>query len=236
MTIPDNDQSLAPEPAVTPSGLNRRRFLAYSGMAAGAGIALVACGGDDTADNSANGDTTAAPASTTTTADPEGGATGDLAIAMGAAGLEVLAVNTYTAALDAATAGDLGEVPPAVAEFATTAKNQHQAALDAWNGVLTGAGEQAVTMPPADLEQTVNDAFGEVTDITGLAELANMLEMTASQTYLDAQAVLEGADARMLAGSIQVIDQQHSAVLNYVLGEYPVPEVFQSTDMSILQG
>lgn len=215
--------------------MGRRRFLAVSGMAAGAGIALVACGGDDsssTADTTAAGGTSAAPSTTAA----QGGASGDLAIAMGAAGLEVLAVNTYTAALDAATAGDLGEVPPAVAEFATTAKMQHQAALDAWNGVLTGAGEQAVTTPPADLEQTVNDAFGEVTDITGVAELANMLEMTAAQTYLDAQSVLEGADARMLAGSIQVIDQQHSAILNYVLGEYPVPEVFQSTDMSILQG
>src|SRR5215213_7724397 len=95
-----DDTPTAPKP-----GMDRRRFLAVSGLAAGAG--------------------------TSTTAG--GGAQGDLAIAMGAAGLEVLAVNTYGAALDAATAGDLGEVPPAVAEFATTAKMQHQAALDAWN-------------------------------------------------------------------------------------------------------
>ena len=227
-----DDTPTAPKP-----GMDRRRFLAFSGMAAGAGIALVACG-DDSADN-ANGSASGGATSTTmgsssTTAG--GGAQGDLAIAMGAAGLEVLAVNTYGAALDAATAGDLGEVPPAVAEFATTAKMQHQAALDAWNGVLTDAGEQAVTMPPADLEATVNDQFGQVTDVVGVAELANMLEQTASQTYLDAQSVLEGADARLLAGSIQVVDQQHSAVLNFVLGEYPVPDVFQSTDMSILGG
>ncbi len=217
------------------AGMDRRRFLAVSGMAAGAGIALVACGDDsaDNADGTAQGATSGGGATTTTAG---GGAQGDLAIAMGAAGLEVLAVNTYGAALDAATAGDLGEVPPAVAEFATTAKAQHQAALDAWNGVLTGAGEEAVTTPPADLEQTVNDQFGQVTDVVGVAELANMLEQTASQTYLDAQAVLEGADARALAGSIQVIDQQHSAILNFVLGEYPVPDVFQPVDMSILGG
>jgi len=215
-------------------GMDRRRFLAVTGMAAGAGVVLVACG-DDSADDA---DGTAAGMTTTTAAGggSGGGAQGDLAIAMGAAGLELLAVNTYTAALDAATAGDLGPVPDAVAEFATTAQQQHQAALDAWNGVLTGAGEQEVTMPPSDLEQTVNDQFGQVTDVVGVAELANMLEQTAAQTYLDAQAVLEGADARTLAGSIQVVAQQHSAILNFVLGEYPVPEVFQPTDMSVLAG
>ena len=221
-----DDTPSAPKP-----GMDRRRFLAVSGLAAGAGIALVACS-DDSGDTVADGTTTTAGGATSTTAG--GGGQGDLAIAMGAAGLEVLAVNTYGAALDAATAGDLGQVPDAVAEFATTAKRQHQAALDAWNGVLTGAGEQEVTMPPADLEQTVNDQFAQVTDVAGLAQLANMLEQTASQTYLDAQSVLEGADARALAGSIQVVDQQHSAVLNFVVGEYPVPDVFQSTDMSIL--
>ena len=227
-----DDTPTAPKP-----GMDRRRFLAVSGMAAGAGIALVACGDDsaDNADGTAQGGTSTTSDGPTTTAGG-GGAQGDLAIAMGAAGLEVLAVNTYGAALDAATAGDLGQVPDAVAEFATTAKAQHQAALDAWNGVLTGAGEEAVTMPPADLEQTVNDQFGQVTDVVGVAELANMLEQTAAQTYLDAQAVLESADARALAGSIQVIDQQHSAILNFVLGEYPVPDVFQPTDMSILGG
>jgi hypothetical protein len=67
-----------------------------------------------------------------------------------------------------------------------------------------------------------------------VAELANMLEQTAAQTYLDAQTALEGADARVLAGSAQVTAQQRSAVLFFVLGEYPVPEVFQPTDMSVL--
>jgi hypothetical protein len=210
--------------------MDRRRFLAVTGMAAGAGVVLVACGDDSS--NEADG--TATGLTTTTTAPAAGGAQGDLAIAQGAAGLEVLAVNTYGAALDAAAAGDLGPVPDAVAEFATTAKRQHQAALDAWNGVLADAGEAEVTMPPADLERMVDEQFGQVTDVNGVAQLANMLEQTASQTYLDAQTMLEGADARTLAGSIQVVDQQHSAVLNFVLGEYPVPDVFQSTDMSVL--
>ncbi len=52
---------------------------------------------------------------------------GDLAIGAVAAGLELLAVNTYGAALAAAGAGSLGAVPPAVAEFATTVQGHHQA-------------------------------------------------------------------------------------------------------------
>jgi hypothetical protein len=221
-------------PAAKPSGgLSRRKFLAVSGMTAGVAVVAVACGSDD--NNSGTEATTATTAaaggSTTTTG---GGGGGDLAIAAGAAGLEVLAVNTYGAALDAATAGDLGEVPAAVAEYATTAKMQHQAALDAWNGVLSDNGEPEVSDPPADLETTVNDAFAEVTDITGVAELALMLENVAADTYMDAQSMLEGSDAKQLAGSIQVVDRQHIAILNYVLGEYPVPDTFQNTDNSVL--
>ena len=235
MTTETQGPNTVPE-APASSGLSRRKFLAVSGMTAGVAVIAVACGSDDDGGSGAAGTTAttaAAGGNTTTTA---GGGEGDLAIAAGAAGLEVLAVNTYGAALDAATAGDLGEVPPAVAEFATKAKSQHQAALDAWNGVLADNGEAEVTDPPADLETTVNDAFAEVTDVTGVAELALMLEGIAADTYLDAQSMLEGSDAKQLAGSIQVVDRQHIAILNYVLGEYPVPDTFQNTDQSVLTG
>ncbi len=224
-----------PVEAPASSGLSRRKFLAVGGMTAGVAVIAVACGSDG--DNSGTAGTTATTAATgggMTSTTQGGGGGGDLAIAAGAAGLEVLAVNTYGAALDAATAGDLGEVPPAVAEYATTAQANHQAALDAWNGVLADNGESTVSDPPADLETTVNEAFAEVTDVTGVAELALMLEGIAADTYLDAQSMLEGSDAKQLAGSIQVVDRQHIAILNYVLGEYPVPDVFQTTDNSVL--
>lgn len=163
-----------------------------------------------------------------TTAPPSG----DLAIGAVAAGLELLAVNAYGAALEAAGAGSLGEVPPAVAEFATTVQGHHQEALDAWNGVLTASGQTAVTTPPADLEATVNELFGAVTDVVGAAELALMLEQIAAATYLDAIGKLESDAAIALAGSIQPIERQHIAVLLFVLGMYPVPEVFATTDMA----
>jgi hypothetical protein len=135
---------------------NRRGFLALVGVGA-AGVALAACSSDSsTSTGTTSAPATGAPTTNTTamapgtTMKPGGG--GDLEVAALAAGLEVLAVNTYQAALDAATAGKLGEVPPAVAEFVTVSMGQHQAALDAWNEVLTGAGEPAVDTPPADLE------------------------------------------------------------------------------------
>ena len=59
-----------------------------------------------------------------------------------------------------------------------------------------------------------------------------MLEQIAAATYLNAQNVLTDKDAIQLAGSIQIIDAQHVSILLYVLGEYPVPDVFAKTDMA----
>jgi rubrerythrin len=208
---------------------SRRQFLVGAGGVAAAGLVLAACGDDDD-DGDAATDTSDADPTTTTAGG--GSAAGDLEIAGFAASLEVLAVNTYGAALDAATNGDLGEVPPAVANFVTTVREQHQAHLDAWNEVLTSAGEEEVTDPPSDLEGTVNDRFNAVTDVVGAAELALMLEDVAAATYLDVIPKLRGDDAVALAGSIQPIDMQHAAVLRFVLGQYPIPETFAQTERS----
>ena len=157
----------------------------------------------------------------------------DVQIAQLAAGLEVLAVGTYTAALDAATAGALGDVPPAVAEFVTTAKAHHEAHRDAWNEVLTSSGAAAVTAPNATLKPTVDSAFAAVTDVAGAAGLALMLEQIAAATYLNAQGVLTDKAAVELAGSIQVVDAQHASVLLFVLGQYPVPDTFATVDAAV---
>lgn len=204
----------------THTSATRRGFL-VGGGAAGAALLIAACGSSTTPGASNSNSNSSAPASSS-------GSNDDLATAMVAASLEVLAVKTYAAALDAAQANKLGAVPPAVANFIGTAKTQHQAALDKWNSVLTGAGQQAVSSPPSDLNATVQQAFGQVTDVTGAAKLALLLEQTAADTYLKAVSSLQGKDAIQLAGSIQVIDQQHAAILLYVLGQYPVPDVFQT--------
>lgn len=224
-----------------PSKLGRRALLG-SGAAFGA-VAIVGLGSRNSfARSSSVPDTTGAMTDTSgammtdttgammaeTTAAAAGG--GDLAVAQLAAGLEVLAVSTYQQALDAAGAGALGEVPPAVAEYVTTALAHHQSHLESWNKTITDGGGEAVTEPNATLTPVVTEMFAAVTDVAGAATLALELETIAAHTYLSAIPVLESPEAIGLAGSIQIIDQQHQAVLLFALGQYPVPEVFQTTD------
>jgi hypothetical protein len=152
--------------------------------------------------------------------------TGDLAVVGLAAALENLAVATYQAGIDAATAGKLGTVPPAVVEFATTAQRHHQDHADAWNGVLTGAGKKAVTGVDLTVKKSVDGAFGQVKDVPGLATLALDLENVASATYLAAIDGVKSKPGIQTAATIQPVELQHAAVLLFVLGEYPVPDAF----------
>lgn len=231
------------EPTTPNPSLTRRQILAGAAVI-GAGLVAAACGSDSndsvsstpnstgsgTDASSVPGTTTMDTMATETTMADDGSV--DLKVAALAAGLEVLAVGTYQAALDAAGAGSLGEVPPAVGEFVTTAMAQHQEHLDAWNKVLSGAGAEEVTEPDATLKPVVDEEFAKVTDVAGAATLALMLEQIAAATYLNAQNVLTNKDAIMLAGSIQIIDAQHASILLYVLGEYPVPDVFAKVDLA----
>ncbi|HVE94601.1 MAG TPA: ferritin-like domain-containing protein [Acidimicrobiales bacterium] len=211
----------------TPSDLveakvNRRGFLFGAAGLAGAGVLVAACGSDN--------ENTADSGDTGGDADNKADASGDAAVATFAAGLEVLAVNTYKGALDAATAGKLGAVPPAVATFVTTAMKHHQEHLDAWNGAITKGGGEAVTEPDATLNPVVAEKFGKVKDVGGAARLALELEEIAAATYLSALAGIKNKDSRKLAASIQAIDAKHAAILHFVLAEYPVPDVFAKTD------
>lgn len=211
---------------VSTAGVSRRKFLIGTGVAAGLAVVTAACGNDDDDDVDARGsDTTGASSD-----DAMDGGTADLEVAAFAAGLEVLAVDTYKAALDAAVAGKLGDVPPAGAEFVKTAMAHHQQHLAAWNKVLKGAGEPEVDTPNAQLKPTVDAEFGKAKTFGDAAKLARTLEETAAATYLSVVPNLKSDDATKLAASIQSIDAKHVAILNFVLGEYPVPDVFAKTD------
>ena len=146
---------------------------------------------------------------------------GDLAVAAVAASLENLAVYAYNAGLQAATAGKLGTVPPAVATFAMTAKSQHTDHAQAWNAAITGAGHPAVTATDPVVTPIVQAAFAKVTDASGLAQLALLLENTAAQTYQSAIPALTASKSIAVAATIQPVEMQHAAILYYVLGQYP---------------
>jgi hypothetical protein len=153
----------------------------------------------------------------------------DVKVAALAASLENLAVTTYGSALSAATAGKLGTVPKAVATFVETAMGQHKDHAAAWNAMIAGAGYDKVTAANAAIAKTIDAAFAKVTDIPGVAMLALSLEEAAAATYLEAIGVVTGHQATETAATIHPVEMQHAAILNFVLGKYPVPQAFAST-------
>ena len=202
------------------AGLSRRRFLLGTALAAAAPVMAAACSRDDDGNQGVGGDTGGAA----------GGPTGDVGLAEFAAGLEVLAVGTYTALLDAAEAGTLGEVPPALAELVRTAAAHHGEHLAAWNKVVAGAGRPEVATPDPQLKPAVDAQLGQAKTVADAIELARGLEEAAAATYLGAVPNLKSRDAVGLAASIQAVDAEHAAVLSFLLGDYPAPDVFAKTE------
>ncbi|MCF2533756.1 hypothetical protein LZ495_41970, partial [Yinghuangia sp. KLBMP8922] len=107
--------------ALPTAGLDRRRFLRGAGLLGLSAFALAACSSDD----KSTAKSTPSASSTQAAAAPGGTYTGDLQVVALATALENQAVAAYQAAIQAAGAGKLGTVPPAVASFATTAMAQH---------------------------------------------------------------------------------------------------------------
>ncbi len=207
--------------------ISRRGLLIGAGAAAVGGVLVAACGSSGsssttTTGSGSSGSSKSSPASLT----------GDLKVAALAASLENLGVYAYNAGIKAAQAGKLGSVPPAVVTFATTAKAQHTEHAAAWNATLTGAGKAKVTETDPALTPTVNQMFGQVTDVAGLAKLALEIENIAAQTYQSGIAALSSKKAVQTAATIHPVEMQHAAILNLVLGNYPVPNAFNPTSMA----
>lgn len=215
--------------AEPPSGrfASRRTFLLGGGVVAG-GLALAACGSSSKKGKTTNTTAASGGSSPSSSTPSGGGGGGDSAIARTAASLENLAVAAYIMAIQAATAGKLGAVPPAVVTFATTAKTQHSAHAGAFNSVLTAAGGKAYTQPDPAVLPTVTAAFAQVKTVPQLAMLALELESVAANTYFNNLGMTITSPQLIGAlSTIQPVERQHAAILNFVLGKYPVPETFQ---------
>ncbi len=198
---------------------NRRTFLLGAGGAL-AGVGVLAAVATTPGLAAAASTSTVTP-TTSSTSNPEAGLTGTLAVAALAASLENLAIYTYGVAATAAASGKLGTVPPAIGQFVKTVMSQHTQHAAAWNSLLTGAGKKAVTVTDPALTPTVDQALGQVTTLTQVAQLALMLENAAAQTYQVEASKLKSAKAVSVAATIQPVEMQHAAILYYVLGEYP---------------
>jgi hypothetical protein len=198
--------------------VSRRRMLLGAAGVVTVG-ALAACGKTD--------DTSSAPAPVMSSSAPA--YTGDLKVVALAAALENLAVTAYDGALKKATAGELGTVPPAIATFVTTARKQHAQHSAAWNNVLSRAGLPTITDAPLTITAKAVSDLGATKSVPDVVKLALSLEDAAAQTYTFATANVTDAGGIMTAATIQPVEAMHAAILNFVLGQYPVPLSFIDT-------
>ena len=205
-------------------GLGRRAFLGGLGGAVVIG-GLAACSSSSKPASSTTG------TGTDTTATSK--YTGDLKVVALAAALENLAVTAYGGAIKAAGAGTLGPVPPAIATFATTAMKQHQDHSQAWNGVLSKANLPTISGAPLTITSQQVAMLNSAKSVVDVAKLALALETAAADTYTFATANVTDAGGIMTAASIQPVETMHAAILNFVLGQYPVPLSFIGIDQAV---
>ena len=209
---------------------SRRNFLRGGIVSAGVlggGLILAACGSDSSSSAAAGGTDSGSGSAAGSSS-----LSGDLAVAQLAASLEILAVNTYQTALSAAGKGAFGAVPPSFGTFAQTAMSQHKDHGDAWNGALQKNGQAAVTTPNPKYGKIVSDAVPTLKTIADVAKLALTLETVALETYTAGSGLVTDKANRGVALTIAPVEAQHVAILNFVLGQYPVPDSFIKTDMA----
>ena len=211
---------------ITGKRLARRGFL-VGGMGVGAALALAACSSSSSTGTSSGASSPAAAGSAA--AGSTSKYVGDLKVVALATALENQAVGAYQAALTAATAGKLGTVPAAVATFVTTAMAQHQDHAKAWNAVLSGAGVPTITGVPLSNQPATLQALSGASTVGDVAKLALTLEDQAAETYLFAAANVTSAGGISTAASIAPVEAMHAAILQFVLGQYPVPDNFLAT-------
>ena len=199
-----------------PSPGRRQLFRVGGATILGAAV-LAACGDDDDAGTAETG---SAP---TTTA---GGGTEpnlDLTLAKTAVSIEQLAVAAYTTALDAGVLTDR-----AVADAAATFRDHHVAHADALNGVVTGAGQSAVTEPNAVLfDALVRPVLDAGPTQQSIVMLAYDLETAAVQAYAFAGVNLSTPELRSTIMTIGGVEARHAAILKVVAQGAAAPDVFE---------
>lgn len=194
----------------------RSFFLGAGAVALGA---AAACSGGPTGTPTSSSAAAPPPAPTETYP-------GDLKVVAVATALENLAVTSYEGALKKAGAGELGAVPPAVATFVQTAMKQHADHAKAWAAVLSSAGKPPISDAPLSITQDQTAKLSAAKSVPDVAKFALNLENVAAQTYTFAVANVADPSGIMTAATIQPVETMHAAILNFILGDYPIPDPF----------
>ena len=216
-----NDQKAAMLGVPSPG----RRQLFKMGGATILGAAVLAACGDDDSSAPVSGDS-----SSTTAAD---GGNQDLVLAKTAASVEALAVAVYTNP-------DVGKIVTnkTVLAAAGLFAEHHQAHQDALNGVVTGAGEEAVTDPNQVLFDALVQPVLDDPSEEKVLQLALDLEGAAMMTYTFAGGQLSTPELRSTIMTIGGVEARHWAALTFVATSdptavFPDKRAFMPAELSV---
>jgi hypothetical protein len=157
---------------------------------------------------------------------------GDATLIALVVGLENLAIDGYQRALAAARGARSGGVAPAVAGLVDTALSHHKDHAATWNSFLGAVRQPTVSGVDTTVRELVVDpGLAQVRDGPSLARFVLSFEEILAATYLDTvQNAFRTSAAIATAITIQAVEMQHAALLNFVLGRFPVPDGFARTD------
>jgi len=210
----------------------RRQMLKLGGLTIASTALLAACVEPPSTDQiPVTG--TLIPVPTTTAPEDPGSPETDATLVLTALSLELLAVDTYQAALD----NNWLQVELLV-EVARYFQEQHQdhAGALAQQARRLGQNPDEIVANPYLTAEVIAPAVAEIqagggADVvqTLTLTLARDIEIAAQQTYTKAGGILTTPELRQTIMSIGGIEARHSAVLATVLGIQPVPFAFGPT-------
>lgn len=198
---------------------DRRAFLRVGGMTVAMSAVVAACGSDSEEDLPVTG---TLPTVEEATGLIETSQELDVTLLRTAQSIEVLAVQTYQAAIDSGLV-----TTPAVAEAAQLFQQQHDEHAGLLAATTTDAGGTPYDQPNPYLdEQVVGPAVAALTSETDVVALAVELENTAAQTYVFAAEALSTPALRQGIMSIGGVEARHLTVLYTVQEQPPAPFPF----------
>ena len=206
-------------------GINRRRFLQFSGLTIAGAAVLAACGDDSDSGSSSSTDTDAMTGGATT------GGTTDVTILRTAQSLEELAINVYQIAIDSSLV-----TTAAVASAAMLFQEQHREHAELFSGATEQAGGKSFAEPNPAVLDMIQPTIDSLSDENGVVSLAFDLETVAAQTYQGDVGMFTDPTLNVAIMSVGGVEARHAAVLASVLGQDPVPVAFQVTDMAVPAG
>ena len=229
LLVDDKETPTEAKDDVLLGGFNRRRFMKLSGVAAGAGLVLAACGSDDGNQSTSGGSTDTTTATTAATA---GGNKTDQTIARTAASLEIFAVAVYDKAIMNAAALKISDP---VAKAAVLFKRQHDEHAKAFNAAATQLGGQPYSDPNPTAAKAFEAQIAALKTEQDVLKFAYALEEIAAQTYQGVGMKLSTPMLRQTAMTVGGVEARHMAILaHFITPPTTVPaKAFQPTEKAV---